>query len=236
MIPLAMGGLWMLLSVASPSPAPSASPLKTIVNERTSPVCTALREIVAPLDRVEESNREPTEREVHAADLYDRFNTELFANDHPVIFAAQMESAAVTILQNLHSMDAVLRQSYRTLPKGNADVDALRAQVQASVDLERAIASKVIVSAGLVMDNDSRVAIEQHNDFAGAHSGPISAATPDPAGTMPPQGDLTATPPPRTKARMLIYYSTDALYNELGTVRLQLAQLRTVAATKCAPR
>lgn len=218
------------------------APLKTIVNERTGPVCTVLREVVARLDSVDDSNRDAIARETRAADLYDRFDFQLFPNDHPVMFAFEAESNAVTVLQHLHEMDAAIEASYRRAPaRANAQADALRASAQRIVDLQRALANAVIVSAGLIEDGDANARVNRNI------IGTMPVDEP-PASPSPPPGAQTAqavrrdddpvaaTPPPGLPARMLDAYAPDALSDALGSERQRLSELRQAAAKQCSPR
>ena len=214
------------------------APLKTIVNERTSPVCNVLREVVAALDHVDESNSDAIARETRAADLYDRFDVELFANDHPVIFAFEAQSNAVTVLQHLLAVDAAIATSYRRTPeRANAQADALRSSVQRIVDLQRALANDVIVSAGLVEDGDANERINRNlfgtMPVEGRFALPAPGTVPMPAPTMPSSDPLAAAPPLGTPAKQFDRYSAGALSDALGSERLQLSQLRDAAVRQC---
>jgi hypothetical protein len=117
-------------------------------------------------------------------------------------------------------MDRALAVSYKKTPQHtNAQVDALRDRVQAIVDLERAQANAVIVSAGLVEDGDVNARINRIVLGTMGVDAPPASPSPRPAPTIPSAaGDPDAASSP-----------SDALAEE----RSRLAELRASAAAGC---
>jgi hypothetical protein len=127
-----------VLTQASPSPAP----FKTITRIKSSPVCTAFRELVLPLAIVQQKNHVLIQSIQIETVGYRKYSSSIFRNGQ-TLHGANIDMIATSVLQNIAAMDRLLAHSWQLSPKGtNPKVDALRQRVQNVVDLQRAIANK----------------------------------------------------------------------------------------------
>jgi hypothetical protein len=142
-----------LIALVRPSPAPTATPLKTIVNIRTSAFCGQVRSLAIPFQQIRLRNAVLRVQMANVQQQLLKRGDSIFAPDWRAFYGSQIDMLATSVAQNLHSADLLLAQSWKQSPKGtNSKIDALRASVQNTVDAERALNNAVLMQAGYLQD------------------------------------------------------------------------------------
>lgn len=156
------------------SPAPAATPqLKIILNERSSRLCTTIRDTAAPMAFVTHRDDEAfaainrsmlkfmdRTQGVTPATGGDLKQLESSVDDLDVyapsaeMSVIQMEHVLFQVSQNLSLEDHVMDASWKEYPRGRVpNLDALRQRLQNLLDLQRALANKYLQFTGIYLDN-----------------------------------------------------------------------------------
>jgi hypothetical protein len=187
---------FVLLAQAAKASPPPALP-KTIIRIKSSPVCSAFRQLVLPLALVQKNNHGLMRIIQRESDAYRKASDAYFARNAQLLHSANIDAAATTMLQNLTLMDALLARSWEQSPKGrNPKVDALRQRVQNIVDLQRAVANREVQFGGFLKDIDGLDEMAASMDAIGTRTPPVqipnavqvaASASPPP----PPENDTS---------------------------------------------
>ena len=152
-------------AIAAPSPSPT--PLKTIVNERVTPLCTSLHTLVMPSMQIVLNNETLFANarrdlsKVHEAittfapgAVRGRIGDSDALHRAIALPLANTQWNAYQILSHVAAIDRALADSYRQFPTGtNPRLDALRLRVENIAKLERAYANSLLAEASLIGDN-----------------------------------------------------------------------------------
>jgi hypothetical protein len=123
--------LGLLLAVVSATPAPGLTPLKTIASVRSTPVCSALRERIAPaIDRVLDSDARIANGPPIFATMYS--DDVVLRSDLRMSFdVLRMENLITPIAKNISAVKSQLKH----LPQ-SPDLDAVRKRLESVIDAQ----------------------------------------------------------------------------------------------------
>lgn len=238
-----LAGVMLSGFLQQPTPAPSASPMKTITHVTARPLCTLLHRIVLPFAKTEHDDNDLFVKMDKELATFRSWDNNVYADTGQAgsytangalnLEAGQLDQQAAEIYQRVADIEKQLAQSYHDIPPGKDQaLDELRARIDNICKLQYALAAKYDLVAGRTLNAsalppalapDSQIPLQDYNN-----NNPLDYTTPAPArpvatpgtGIQPVSKDLMFNTPTATVEKALIDQENGFTQPALNAVRL----------------